>query len=385
MSFKIILLNSSGYANLAQRDKMAHMKKYVIYIGLVVIMLCGGAMVVSAHDVQYASITSSLTLNGASADFVTVAPELISAGDESTPESEKNEIMSGVFSENFQIAQNGSLCPVTITSIALSEEKLETTFQGRITCSETIDVNNVRISSTLFSDIFPTYDHFVTITSGKNVWQLAFNAERQIYPDTVALVQHSSPLGHFMTVVWEFLWMGMKHIFTGYDHILFLLAAILLMRSPRSILILVTSFTIAHTITLLLAAFGKINISPSIVEPLIALSILYMTLRNMHFLWFKKEHEHVAERWITTFGFGLIHGLGFAGSLTETNIPQEFFVSSLISFNVGIELGQIIILLVVVPLLMDLDKHRRRNVIFIIASTAIAVVSLFWLVQRLIA
>lgn len=124
----------------------------------------------------------------------------------------------------------------------------------------------------------------------------------------------------------QFIELGIKHIWTGYDHILFLLSVILLMRIPKKILLLVTSFTIAHSLTLLLAGFHVLEIPSDVVEPLIAFSIVYTAFRNVAILR-KKEKEVLVHGWFTTFGFGLIHGLGFASILNETYSSPPFFHS----------------------------------------------------------
>ena len=111
----------------------------------------------------------------------------------------------------------------------------------------------------------------------------------------------------------QFLRLGVEHMITGYDHVLFLFALLIVGNSVRSAAKLITSFTVAHSITLALATFNVVHLPPHVVEPLIAISIIYVGLEN---LW----HRHLQHRWLLTFGFGLIHGLGFASVLRDTGI-----------------------------------------------------------------
>jgi hypothetical protein len=187
---------------------------------------------------------------------------------------------------------------------------------------------------------------------------------------------------HFLSVTGEYLFMGMLHIWTGYDHILFLLSVILLLRSFKKIFLLVTSFTIAHSITLILVSYYFVFIPPIFVEPLIALSIVYVAGRNIWLIKKKEEASNIGERWVSTFFFGLIHGLGFAGALLATDIPQEFFLPSLVVFNVGIEVGQFSILAVAIPLLFWLDKQVYARKVLTIFSAVICVLAVFWVVER---
>lgn len=172
----------------------------------------------------------------------------------------------------------------------------------------------------------------------------------------------------------KFLKLGIEHIFLGYDHICFLIALILLGRLGELIKI-VTSFTIAHSITLILAALELVKLPPVIIESGIAVTIMYVALEN---LWVKNTHH----RWMLTFGFGLVHGFGFANVLKEMGLPSQGVVRCLLSFNVGVELGQLVIVLVLLPLSLALAKwkHGRRTMLAI--STVIFLLGLAWFAER---
>lgn len=174
--------------------------------------------------------------------------------------------------------------------------------------------------------------------------------------------------------------LGFTHILPkGLDHILFVLGLFLLAARAKPLLIQVTAFTIAHSITLALAVYGVITLPPGIVEPLIALSIVYVAIENVVTPQLKPWRVFVV------FGFGLLHGLGFAGVLTELGLPREEFVTALVGFNIGVEAGQLAVIalayLVVGAWFRQRDWYRAR--VTIPASLAIAAVGLFWTVERM--
>lgn len=179
-------------------------------------------------------------------------------------------------------------------------------------------------------------------------------------------------------VAWQYLRLGFEHILPkGLDHILFVTALFLLSTRLRSLLWQVTAFTLAHTSTLALAMCGIVTLPSSVVEPLIALSIAYAAVENL------MTSELRAWRPAMVFGFGLLHGLGFAEVLTELGVPRGEFTTALISFNVGVELGQ----LAVIALALVLVGWWRRRAwyrarIVIPASAGIAAIGLYWAVQR---
>jgi hydrogenase/urease accessory protein HupE len=142
---------------------------------------------------------------------------------------------------------------------------------------------------------------------------------------------------------------GIEHIFLGYDHIAFLAAVVLWARRLWPVIKVVTAFTVAHSITLSLAALDIVRIPSSIIEPAIAASIVYVAAEN--FL-----SRDVDKRWRDTFCFGLIHGFGFASALQEFGLPREALVPALASFNLGVEIGQIAIVSLVVPALLGMDR-----------------------------
>ena len=179
-----------------------------------------------------------------------------------------------------------------------------------------------------------------------------------------------------------FVRLGFFHILDGTDHLLFLFCLVIPFRQFRQLLLIVTSFTVAHSITLIASAF---NLAPSalwfppLIETLIAISIVYMALENI------VGTASVHRRWIITFGFGLIHGFGFSFALHETlQFAGSHLVTSLLAFNVGVELGQILVLLILVPLLALLFRYVvAERMGTIILSALVAHTGWHWMLERL--
>ena len=177
----------------------------------------------------------------------------------------------------------------------------------------------------------------------------------------------------------EFLLMGVKHIWTGYDHLLFLFALLIVTRNFASAVKIITCFTIAHSITLAVATLSQVHISSRVVEPLIAASIVYVGVENL------LRGDDPKGRWLLTFAFGLIHGFGFASVLRELGVGANGsgIAVPLVSFNLGVEIGQIVIAGLVLPVIWKL----RTNPVFIrrfipVGSVAVAVLGSYWFVQR---
>lgn len=171
---------------------------------------------------------------------------------------------------------------------------------------------------------------------------------------------------------------GFEHIIPkGFDHIIFVLGLLFSCLHFRALLLQVTAFTVAHSITLAFASLGLIKIPGSIVEPLIALSIVWIAIENCVF---KKPTNW---RYLVVFSFGLLHGLGFASVLSYYGLPKENFISLLLAFNIGVELGQLSILILAF-LLMNLLLTKRFQIdkIRVISSIIIGAIGLFWLIER---
>jgi hypothetical protein len=177
-----------------------------------------------------------------------------------------------------------------------------------------------------------------------------------------------------------YLQMGFEHIVPmGLDHILFVLSLFLLSPTLKPILWQATAFTIAHTVTLGLSMYQIINPPAQIVEPLIALSILYVAVENM------VSRKLRTSRLVVVFLFGLVHGMGFASALGQLGLPQSSYFSSLLLFNLGVELGQILVIVLAWLVLAKwfANKPYYRKLIVMPLSMIIGVISVYWIIERL--
>ncbi len=222
----------------------------------------------------------------------------------------------------------------------------------------------------LFVPNVSTASCLATILEGKQVRNVVFTPE-----------QRETTIAFGRTPVWQaiggFVSLGIEHILTGYDHMLFLLSLLMLGGSLRSLVKIVTAFTVAHSVTLSLAVLNIVTLPSRWVESAIALSIVYVAAENV---W--RGSASLRTRWLVTFGFGLVHGLGFASALQEMHLPQANVAASLVGFNVGVEIGQVAVVLLAF-LALDVLRNRTWAPSFRQwVSVATALVGVVWFVQR---
>jgi hypothetical protein len=244
---------------------------------------------------------------------------------------------------------------------------------------------SIEVAYSLFFDLDPTHRGLLRFERAGTSQTGVLSPER---PRLAFRAGEVSPLAQFLDYLREGVW----HIWIGFDHILFLLSlllpAVLTLTAGAwapaagfrpvfwDVLKVVTSFTIAHSITLSLAALSVISLPSRLVESTIALSVVLASLNNLKPL--------VAERrWAVAFAFGLIHGFGFASVLADLGLPQGTLLLALVGFNLGVEVGQLAIVCAFLPLAYALrGSWFYRRVVFTGGSAAIALVALVWLVER---
>jgi hydrogenase/urease accessory protein HupE len=242
----------------------------------------------------------------------------------------------------------------------------------RYQCAEQPSVFHVRLP--LLTSLSVGHRHLAAVgtaaeSDANATTQVVFEASPQFDVSASPTTANSHVAGPLFTL-------GIEHILTGFDHLMFLFGVILVGGKLRNLLLAITAFTLAHSVTLGLATLGFWAPSPNVVEPAIALSIVYVGVEN----WFVRD---ASRRWLLTFPFGLIHGFGFAGALREIALPKAQVPLALLSFNLGVETGQILVLALVLPILLWLRRHPwfvqqgMRS-----ASTLIAISGLVWFVQR---
>lgn len=206
--------------------------------------------------------------------------------------------------------------------------------------------------------------------------------------DLAPILDESGAARGFWSTATLYVTIGIRHILPdGRDHILFVLAIFLVSIRSRALLIQVSAFTVAHTVTLALAASGLISLSQTIVEPLIALTIGFVAIENLLF------REMTRWRPAIVFGFGLVHGMGFAGFFGELGLPPGQFWSALIGFNVGVEFGQLAVIAVAAALGLMVRRafedptgaRQYRNFIVLPGSALIGLTGFWWAFQRIAA
>ena len=235
---------------------------------------------------------------------------------------------------------------------------------------------DLRYHVTLFQDVDPAARHVAVIATE--------HGEREFVLDrTAPEIDLSGAGSSTLQLVGRFIRAGIEHIFLGYDHIAFLLAVILWGRSLWPLVKVVTAFTLAHSLTLCLAVLDIVRLPSSVVEPLIAATIVFVAAENFF------VHD-IRKRWRATFVLGLVHGFGFAGALREYGLPTDAVAPALAAFNIGVEIGQVAIVGLIFPLLLWSDRigagvaaRRARHPAVVYACSAVILVfGLYWLIQR---
>jgi hydrogenase/urease accessory protein HupE len=218
-------------------------------------------------------------------------------------------------------------------------------FRNRFSC------RNVRgdivYRSTVLIDTDPAARQVVLIGEDDNAPQVLLDS-------TNTSVTLSAQAPSLLSTLERYLVTGIEHIFLGYDHIAFLVAVVLWARGLAPVIKIVTAFTIAHSITLSLATLNLVVVPSTLVEPAIAGSIVYVAMENF----FTRD---IDRRWQITFVFGLIHGFGFASALREIGLPTNAVATALAAFNVGVEIGQVAIVSIIIPVLIGLDRFMAAD------------------------
>ncbi|MCP4205998.1 MAG: HupE/UreJ family protein [Shimia sp.] len=222
---------------------------------------------------------------------------------------------------------------------------------------------------------------FQPLTGALSTTRLTATRTRLLIPEAQSKLQ----------VGWTFAVLGFEHILEGWDHLLFVFALVLLIRSKAQLLGAITAFTVAHSITLALAALGHVSIPGPPVEAIIALSVVFLAIEILKH---DETQSRLSERapWIVAFAFGLLHGLGFAGALQEIGLPDADIALTLLTFNLGVEAGQLafvgvtLVVGAVLKLLLEsvnVVSYQLVNRANLVAGYAIGSIATFWLSERI--
>ena len=287
--------------------------------------------------------------------------------DESLLTQEMKDKSFDYIQNGFHVKNNGNDMSIELESISLPDN-VNVQFDMIFSSDELID--KVDIDYNLFFEHSGgKHKNVATIENGDITDEFVFtNGAKHLGMEAgVAL--------SFWDTFAQFTLMGVEHIITGYDHLVFLFALILLGGTFGSILKIVTSFTVGHSITLILASLEIVALPDRLVESVIAISILYVGIENL----FIKNANY---RWLLTGAFGLIHGFGFAGALAETQIPKNHFIEAMLTFNVGVEIGQMFVVALLLPIILQLRRFSWNLGFVRTLSSGVALFGLIWFAQR---
>lgn len=218
-------------------------------------------------------------------------------------------------------------------------------------------------------------------------WGDPFSIKEASAQQITEAVEEVIPGQNYSSIDPSFIWLGMTHIWQGYDHVLFIICLLLIPCAFKQLLLWVTSFTLAHSITLALSVLGVLSIPPTITEPLIALTVVILGIENLYYLYrqpkddvtFKQRYRN---RWWIIFCFGLIHGVGFSYLLQELSGDEDIW-GRLLMFNLGVELGQIAIIVLLLIPIYAMFKWKYGLKIGGISSLLTSLMGAIWLIQRI--
>ncbi len=291
---------------------------------------------------------------GLSSAAFTVAPHEISAvaifnaRDLAGLTNEGGQNYSNLAAQILGIRVDGRLLPVTIGEI---DHDLNNNVTFRLRFARA-GAGTLLISSGIINRLPFGHREFMTVRTeaGTNLGDRLVSARDNQLSVTVPDVPVRATGSRFV----DFFLLGVRHILTGYDHLLFLFGLLIVSRNARSAALLITCFTAAHSLTLALSTFGLVNLQSRVVEPAIAASIVYVGIENLF-----GGKGRLQWRWVVTFAFGLIHGLGFASVLREMGVASAGVAAAvpLVSFNLGVEAGQLSVAAIALPVIWKLREH----------------------------
>ena len=270
-----------------------------------------------------------------------------------------------------QISVDGQVLPLTATNIERDDKgaSVRLSFAGGAGRKA-----GVRVSSDVPRRLARGHRELVAVTvDGLPVSERMLDADsRSMAVDVAASPSTAGKASSFVTL-------GIRHILSGYDHLVFLAGLILAACTVRELLVALTAFTAAHSLSLALVVVGGVHAPPSIVEPLIAASIAWVGIENL-------LRDRSGSRWWVVFGFGLVHGFGFAGALLELGFGTSAsgVAAALLSFNIGVEAGQLAAAAVMLPIVRVIRSRPAWQARLMPAcSLMIAIAGSYWLVARL--
>lgn len=300
-------------------------------------------------------------------------------------------------SHGFKIVNSGAICDLYNSSQQIIERVESTQFSLTYHCNDVLDVLDVYYE--LFVERFENHKNFARIVMADQynpvVFSAAQNSTRVPVKETLAQwgkahtddFEDDPNVNFSLQAQPSYFPLGIEHILIGIDHLLFLFALLLLPLGFKQLLIMITSFTLAHSITLAMAVFDAVSLPVAWVEAVIALSVVYVGFENLIELRQRANAGWVVpwkRRVIVAFAFGLIHGFGFSFVLREIGLGDQV-ASALLFFNLGVEAGQIISVAFVFPLLVWLFKRDPSYTFSRVSSLLVILMGGFWMFERIAA
>jgi len=270
--------------------------------------------------------------------------------------------------DTLRVELAGARCTPSLVDSIGPDANDDLTIVARYACPT--EGEALRIEFHAFDETMPEFQNIVSIRQGDATTAFVFTAASPVLATGGPLPTEAEASFR------RFFILGVEHIWTGYDHLAFLLALLLPGGTLARLAGIVTAFTIAHSITLGLAALGILTLPVGPVEAAIAASVIIAALDGL------RPHAH-DRRWLLTFAFGLIHGFGFAGVLREVGLPSGAVALPLLAFNLGVEAGQLVIVVLTVPLIRALAGSRHGPSVLRAIAVSIAALGAFWLTSRL--
>lgn len=289
--------------------------------------------------------------------------------------------MDKLIAEHLSVSSAGQTVQGHIENISIQnkENKPSALIQVNYDFAEPVEKLDIAYDF-FFDDLDPQHQNFSTIHTAEGDIDTVFHQSHRTVSYKMEEVRDGNTvttevkLPRWLVTFFDYVWLGMEHIWSGYDHLLFVLALLLLKQRLRNYFIILTAFTVGHSITIALSALEIVSLPSIIVEPLIALSIAYVALEN---IWFKR----IEWRWAIALGFGLIHGFGFAEVLRGA--LGDGYLLPLFSFNLGVEIGQIAVLAVILPLIVYAGRLSWYRSAVYGLSGFITLVGLYWFIERI--
>ncbi len=291
------------------------------------------------------------------------------------------------------VTQGGAACTPALVGAALTDQD-GIIIDGRFDCDPAKSDKPFEVDVVLLEDLSHGHRHVARVTGATTRDEVLYKGHSSFAitpgvpsatgdgpaaPAASATATAPAPASPESSSAWAFFKMGIEHILTGYDHLVFLFGLVLLRARLKELLAVVTAFTVAHSITLAIAVLGIFTPSPRFVEPAIALSIAYVGIENFYV-------KDASKRWRITFPFGLIHGFGFAGALQQINLPRAEIPVALVTFNLGVEAGQLFAMSIILPMVIlvrQKDWFEPKGVR--VLSGAVALAGGVWFVIRVAA